>query len=235
MRRLFLKIRFIKNNILIINGNNVITNEILGLITLEDIYEKLKTSLITIEILPRLKGGSIIDAFMSIIQIGQVFLFLMDIIVWFIKFIAWFVFFIGWLFKFLFYDLITDFYNSIVLIVVTIISLPFQIISAIMAFCLNGIGGWMTSIFGWDQSNLTQRDRDSNYFKGIDRTHGKKCYLTNDNTVPFSILLGTIICPPLGVFMDMGATGWLNILICMLLTLLFYVPGLCYALVIIYS
>jgi len=35
--------------------------------------------------------------------------------------------------------------------------------------------------------------------------------------------------------MDMGLTGWLNILICILLTLLFYIPGLVYALLIIYS
>jgi uncharacterized membrane protein YqaE (UPF0057 family) len=53
--------------------------------------------------------------------------------------------------------------------------------------------------------------------------------------VPFSIILGTIICPPIGVFMDVGLTGWFNIFICMLLTLMFYVPGLVYALLIIYA
>jgi len=39
----------------------------------------------------------------------------------------------------------------------------------------------------------------------------------------------------MGVFMDMGTSGWLNIIICALLTLCFYLPGLCYALLIIYS
>jgi uncharacterized membrane protein YqaE (UPF0057 family) len=100
---------------------------------------------------------------------------------------------------------------------------------------MNSIGGWFTTIWGWDQSNLTYNDKNSNYFKGIDRVKGKKCYLTSNNTVPFSIILGTIICPPLGVFMDLGATGWFNILICTLLTLMFYVPGLVYALLVIYS
>ena len=62
-----------------------------------------------------------------------------------------------------------------------------------------------------------------------------KCYLTNNGKVPFSILLGTILCPPLGVFMDLGATGWLNIVLCVILTFMFYIPGLLYALFIIYS
>ena len=73
------------------------------------------------------------------------------------------------------------------------------------------------------------------YFRKINRSKGKKCYLTNTNTVPFSVILGTILCPPIGVFMDMGITGWLNILICILLTLLFYIPGLVYALLVIYA
>ncbi len=76
---------------------------------------------------------------------------------------------------------------------------------------------------------------NSNYFKGINRKKGKKCYLTNDNTVPFSILLGTILCPPIGVFMNLGITGWFNILICGILTLLYYIPGLFYALLVIYA
>jgi uncharacterized membrane protein YqaE (UPF0057 family) len=116
-----------------------------------------------------------------------------------------------------------------------IFQIPIDIITSIIAFFMNAIGGWMTTIWGWDQSNLTKRDKESNYFRKMDRTKGKKCYLTNSNTVPFSILLGTIICPPIGVFMDMGLTGWFNILICILLTLMFYVPGLFYALVVIYS
>ena len=48
------------------------------------------------------------------------------------------------------------------------------------------------------------------------------------------VLLGTIILPPLGVFMELGIKGWLNILICALLTLLYYVPGLVYALILLY-
>jgi len=222
-------------NYILINGQYIIPASKIDTIKINEIYNTIKTSLWDIDILPALKGGSLLDAFASIIQIGQVFLILIDIVEWFIKFVAWFVFFIIWLLKFLFVDLITDFYHSLVLIVVTIFSLPFQILSAIAAFFVNSFGGWFQGFFGWDQTNLTKKDRNSNYFQEIDLNKGKKCYLTNTNTVPFSILLGTIICPPLGVFMDLGMSGWLNIFICMILTLLFYVPGLLYALVIIYS
>ena len=104
-----------------------------------------------------------------------------------------------------------------------------------MALAVNTVGGWMLGLWGWDQSSLTQSDKDSNYFKKMHKNRNRKCYLTNTNTIPFSIILGTILCPPIGVFMDMGLSGWFYILICILLTLLFYFPGLIYALLIIYS
>jgi uncharacterized membrane protein YqaE (UPF0057 family) len=182
-----------------------------------------------------MRGGGVLDMFASIIQIGKVFFFLLDLILWLIKFIAWFIMFIIAFLKFLLIDMTIDFYNSIVLIVVTICKLPIDILGGLFAWAMNGIGGWMTTIWGWDQSNLTKLDKNSKYFKGIDRNKGRKCYLTNNNKVPFSILLGTILCPPMGVFMDMGVTGWLNIMICVILTLMFYIPGLVYALLVIYS
>ena len=221
----------LKNSIITVNGHQIVHCDTY----ITTLFDKLQTKQLYIEIVPRIKGGGLIDVFMSIIQIGKVFLFLGDIIVWFLKFIVWFIFFIMWVLKFMLVDLTTDFYNSLVIIIVTIFKLPLDIFTAIGAFTLNSIGGWMTTIWGWDQSNLTSNDKNSNYFRDIDRTKGKKCYLTNKNTVPFSILIGTIICPPLGVFMDVGLTGWFNILICTLLTLCFYIPGLFYALLIIYS
>jgi len=222
----------LENNIILINDRYIVQQNAI----VAEIFEKLQTNTIFIEVVPRIKGGGgLIDMFKSIIQIGKVFLFLIDLIIWLVKFIAWFVFFLGWLLKFLLVDLLIDFYNSIIIIVITIFKIPIDIITGLFAFGINSIGGWMTTIWGWDQSNLTKNDKNSNYFRSIDRMKGKKCYLTNTNTVPFSIILGTIICPPLGVFMDLGATGWFNILICMILTLMFYIPGLFYALLVIYS
>ena len=172
-----------------------------------------------------------------ILSIGKVFIFLLQLIVWFAKFILWFVFFVIWIFSDLLnpVKIISDFWNSMLLIIITIISTIFNTLMALIAFIINGLSGWMQGFWGWDQSNLTKNDINSNYFKSINRKKGKKCYLTNTNTVPFSILLGTILCPPIGVFMNLGITGWFNILICILLTLLFYIPGLFYALLIIYA
>ena len=44
----------------------------------------------------------------------------------------------------------------------------------------------------------------------------------------------TVILPPLGLFMELGIKGWINILMCAFLTLFFYFPGLIYALIILY-
>lgn len=45
-------------------------------------------------------------------------------------------------------------------------------------------------------------------------------------------MFATIICPPLGVFMAFGFNGFLKIVTCCILSLLYYVPGLVYALLI---
>ena len=173
----------------------------------------------------------------SVLKIADVFMILINFLLWIFKFIYWFIQFLLWLF----FDLLnplnffTDFFNTLIVICYSIFNSIFTIFMALMSFSVNIIGGWMQGFWGWDQSSLTQNDKNSNYFKKINKNKGKKCYLTNTNTVPFSVVLGTILCPPIGVFMDMGITGWLNILVCILLTLLFYIPGLVYALLIIYS
>jgi len=213
-------------------------------------YDKSYDKLYSIECFDSLNGGEdFLDLILKPIEIifsvifkpigaiGNVFIFLLQLIIWLIKFIYWFLFFIAWLFSDLLnpVKLISDFWNSIVLIIVTIFSTVMNVFMGIAAVIINSVGGWMQGFWGWDQSGLTKNDKNSNYFKGIDRVKGKKCYLTNNNTVPFSILLGTILCPPIGVFMDLGLTGWFNIFICTILTVLFYVPGLFYALLVIYS
>jgi uncharacterized membrane protein YqaE (UPF0057 family) len=61
-----------------------------------------------------------------------------------------------------------------------------------------------------------------------------KCYKMPDCAVPYPVLVATVILPPLGVFMELGLKGWLNIFICACLTLLLYLPGLIYALILLY-
>ena len=36
--------------------------------------------------------------------------------------------------------------------------------------------------------------------------------MTDNRKIPFKIIIGTIICPPLGVFMEYGLSGWLILL-----------------------
>ena len=194
-------------------------------------------------------GGSITDkikdVFGSIIRpiivpieaIADVFNALYKFIKWASLFVYWLWFFTVWLFTDLLNprNFIEDFFTTIQILLITIFSSIFNILMELFKTSVNMVGGWTQGFWGWDQSSLTQKDRDSNYFKKMNKKNSKKCYLSNTNTIPFSIILGTILCPPIGVFMDMGLTGWLNILICILLTLFFYIPGLIYALLIIYS
>jgi len=202
---------------------------------INNIIKKLQCKHISIEFMPKLKGGGIVDIFSSIIQIGKVFMFLIDLILWFVKFVVWVIQFIVWLLKFLLIDLTMDFTNSMLLILVSIFKLPFDLLGGFMSFCTNSIGNWMTSVFGWDQTNLTKNDKNSNYFRGIDRGKGRKCYLTNNNKIPISVISCAILCPPLGTFMVVGLSGWFNILVSCILTLCFYLPGLFYSLLVIYS
>lgn len=245
-----------KNNIIekkyfICNGK--LLNSSLTLYDLCKLYDLYKLKLydnncniIVIECFESLSGGGDITDIIGIIfqpifkpieAIGKVFVFLLQVAEWLIKFIYWFIFFIAWLFSDLLnpIKLFTDLGNSVILIVATIFSTIMNVLLGLAGFVVNSVGMWMQGFWGWDQSSLTKNDKNSNYFKQLDTKKGKKCYLTSQNTVPFSILLGTILCPPIGVFMDLGITGWFNILVCTLLTLVFYVPGLFYALVVIYS
>jgi uncharacterized membrane protein YqaE (UPF0057 family) len=172
-----------------------------------------------------------------IMAIGDFFILLYKIIKFLGLFLFWSIFFIKWLLTDLLNPahFVMDFVESVKLIIVALFSSVLNILLAFLALSVDTVGSFTQSLWGWDQSTLSQDDRESNYFKNVNKNNNKKCYLTNTNTVPFSIILGTVLCPPIGVFMDLGITGWFNILICILLTFLFYIPGLIYALIIIYS
>ena len=204
----------------------------------------------TVELIPRMYGGGIMDEFLKpvsmifspiiapFILIGEVFEFLVTLLIFIIKFTIWTFEFIAYLM----FDLLNpanfskDFMNGFVTIVYTIFTSVFNTVFTLVGLGANMIGSVFSSTFwGWDQSNLTKDDKQSTYFKDANTCNDKKYYLSENNTVPFSMLFGTILCPPLGVFMVYGITGWLNIVICAILTLLFYFPGLFYALLIVYN
>ena len=190
-------------------------------------------------------GGDITDIIGFIFQpifapidaIFMVFVLIIKFIGWFFKFLGWFIQFVWWVLNDLLdpAKIVNDFYHGLVVIVYSIFGSALEIILAMVGYVINSLGGMIQNFWGWDNEFTTELDRNSDYLKRLNKNKNRKCYLTRTNTVPFSVLLGTILCPPVGVFMDMGMTGWLNILICIMLTLLFYFPGLAYALLIIYS
>jgi uncharacterized membrane protein YqaE (UPF0057 family) len=172
----------------------------------------------------------------GLIIVGEFLYNIPKLFIWIGKTFWWFLRILGWIFEiFSPIALVKDFVGSVFTIVLAIIMVPVNIFNVFLVYGTNTIGSMMSSIWGWDQSNLSIDDKNSDYFKKQKKCKNKKCYLSQNNKVPFSILLGTIVCPPLGVFMEYGFTGWFNILICTILTLLFYFPGLFYALLIIYS
>jgi uncharacterized membrane protein YqaE (UPF0057 family) len=205
----------------------------------------------TVELVPRMRGGNdIVDMIMMPINmifkpiiapfvlIGEIFEFLAALLLFIIKFTVWLFQFIAWLM----FDLLNpanfsaDFISGFITIVYAICSAAINLVVTLISLSTTAIGNLFSSTFwGWDQSNLTTEDKQSAYFKNAKNCRDKKCYLSQQNTIPFSMLFGTILCPPLGVFMEYGMTGWLNILLCSVLTLLFYFPGLIYALLIIYN
>ena len=73
--------------------------------------------------------------------------------------------------------------------------------------------------FGLGETNAPKEYKPMRCYKGI-------------GTTGYINIIATIICPPLGIFMSYGISGWFKILICCGLTLLYYVPGLIYALLV---
>jgi uncharacterized membrane protein YqaE (UPF0057 family) len=147
-----------------------------------------------------------------IVAIGSAFMLLLKILLWLIQFIIWLFRFIVWIFIVFIPALITDISGFVKLIIITIFDSTFGLAKNLIK-----------KIFGDGISK--DKTNDKNY----------KCYGVNDDgTIPTTILISTILCPPLGVFMMYGLSGWLKILISALLSLIYYLPGLIYSLVLFY-
>lgn len=210
-----------------------------------------------IRIFPRLKGGNLFDDIMENLldpilsifdeifspiarpleNIGSVFIFLIRLLIWFINVLIWAVFFIIYLLEVLLI-IPQDFLTSLLAIVSSLLlAIPQTLINFIKIGTEYFIKYIVSGFWGWDKIPSNANDYKKNkYWKN--KRNGKnkdKCYRAKDGSIPFNVLLGTILMPPIGVFMTHGLTGWLQILISILLTLAFYIPGLIYSLLIIYS
>lgn len=232
----------------------IIINHNINRIETDDV--ELFNNLTEITIIPKLNGGGlfedIVDTVISLFDeilfnpilypikpilkvLKTVFwhlpLFLIKLLIWIIKFTMWFTVEVASPSK-----IVNDTVKTIKLLTFTLLSSVFEFLKILLRKTINKFGHTIFNGFwGWDQVVLDEWDsKYAKYFNDEESCRGTKCYRSTINKVPFSIIVGTIICPPIGVFMEYGVTGWLNILVCALLTLLYYFPGLLYALIILY-
>lgn len=179
----------------------------------------------TLEMIFKLSGGGFVDIIMAplkiifqpiiepIIAIGRAFILLLKILIWLIQFVIWLFRFIIWTLSVFIPALFTDLSGLIKLIIITVFDASIGVILKIIKRVLgDGI----------------QEDKTSNPDY---RCYGPK----DDGTIPTTILISTILCPPLGTFMMFGVKGWLYILISALLSLVYYIPGLIYTLILFYT
>ena len=133
-------------------------------------------------------------------------------------------------------QLVDDFGTIITTLVFSIVSAIFDVIKFLIKKVVNTIGPTVFNGFwGWDQVQDSQFDREeAAYFNPANNRFTSKNYTDSDNKIPISIILGTVVFPPLGVFMEYGLSGWVQIMISGFLTLCFYFPGLIYALICLY-
>lgn len=183
----------------------------------------------------RSRGGGIEDApiigpiIKPLISIGEAVIGIWEFFILILKVALW----LGKVFAWAFTDFLnpklflTDIANAIVTILRIMIIGVIDGISGFVRKMVNMILGPITNSFwGWTPPEDKQN-------KGT-QCKSQKCYSQPDARVPIPVLLGTVIMPPMGLFMELGLKGWMNILICAILTLGYYFPGLVYALIILY-
>jgi uncharacterized membrane protein YqaE (UPF0057 family) len=199
----------------------------------------------TIEIIIPMVGGNVLgDILNAIIQIGEFFSFIPKLIIFIIKLFVWLIqLFLWFLIDFCNpVNLSTDLIGGITKITRLIFAVASDVIFGLIKFGFNKILEPIFSGFwGWDNV-LTSEEKKKIVKEQMGNTKPEKCddkgvkaYKVPDGHIPFSVILGTILLPPMGLFMEFGLTNWINIVICGILTMMYYIPGLIYALVLIYS
>ena len=200
----------------------------------------------TLDLVISLNGGNVLgDLIDGITQIGEFFAILPKILLWSISFTIWiWQFFIWFLIDFCNpVNLANDFIGGILKITRLLFAVISDAIFGITKYIFNTV---LTPVFsgfwGWDNV-LTPDEKDKivkeaqNELNDTGSAHvgDIKIFDPPDGQVPFTVILATILMPPMGLFMEFGISGWVNIVICAVLTMAFYFPGLIYALLLIYS
>jgi uncharacterized membrane protein YqaE (UPF0057 family) len=185
----------------------------------------------------KIKGGlGMIEFFEAIVNVflkaGDLFTILLkipDIVTWiFVDLLKW-----------LFTDFLNPFYilqdlaKGIMVALRIIILAALDAISGVLKFCVNLIFEPIVSGFWGYTPNQDEFDPNDKS-EAVKCAAGKRCFKQPQTKVAFPVIISTIILPPMGLFMELGLKGWMNLLLCSILTLFFYFPGLIYALIILY-
>lgn len=217
--------KYYKHHIYLYYDGKPLTREIIG----KHIFTG---TLNNIEWFTRVKGGFITDIIKFVVGLARMFLFIPKFLIWLGGLVVWIIrvtfFIIVVVIRYIYNDGIIGLVKFLVL---EIIMAPITIVITALKTFVNWIGRNTIQAL-WGADNVPEPEEPSDKIKS--ECAGQKCYKTEEGTIPFSIIIATILCPPIGVFMEYGITGWFNVLITSLLTLVFYFPGLIYALILLY-
>jgi uncharacterized membrane protein YqaE (UPF0057 family) len=199
-----------------------------------NVNEKSNSKYIQLEIIPNINGGFIAEFFSAIINIFKLLAGIPRLFMYVGRLIVWLLQFLYFIIAVLINVLDTDGILGLCKYIASeIIMAPFKFIFYMIKKAFNSFG-YMTIAAVSGADNVTRQDEDEPTEFHSTTGYEEKCYRTSDGMIPFSVIIATVLCPPVGVFMEYGLYGWFNILICGLLTLAFYFPGLIYALILLY-
>ena len=187
-----------------------------------------------LEIIPKINGGFILELFSAVKNVFKLLTGIPRLIIYIGRLIAWLVQFLAYILIVLFRVFDKDGIIGLCKYITTEILLaPLKFVFYFIKKCINSIG-YITIAAVSGADNVKRQDEDEPTEFHTETAYEEKCYRTSDGLIPFSVIIATVLCPPIGVFMEYGLFGWFNILICALLTLAFYFPGLIYALILLY-
>ena len=175
----------------------------------------------------RVLGGNILEIFSGLLKLFKMIGKIPAVFQWFFLTLGWI--FTDFLSPTLF---IQDIGAAVIMVVKMVVMTIFDGVLGIVKFAVNKIFNPVVSGF-WGYVPESDRKPDANQ-KRNKNCNKQRCVETPGESIPLPVLLSTVILPPLGLFMELGVKGWINILMCAFLTLFFYFPGLIYALIILY-
>jgi len=201
--------------------------------------------------------GGIFSIFKPIVKplaaIANAFLMLIKGVIYIIMLLMWFLKFCVWFFTEVLPSIPTDIFGMVRFISAILIDSVVGTIAYYFRKIFNSAGSTVigAALTGWDNNpdaddaprtkSPTKSQTESEFADSKEQTdvkqpscEGRKCYMTEAGTVPWTVILATVLFPPAGVFMELGLHGWIQILVCLLLTFMFYFPGLIYALILLY-